>query len=354
MKKKLRVLVLCGGKSAERHVSLSSAKTILSHLDRRKFDPELVFIDPGGRWLKADAKRLSFKVEDGKKQITSRGAQTPGRLWAQDRLPDVVFPALHGPMGEDGTVQGLFETAGIPYVGCGVLGSAVGMDKEITKRLALEAGLPVLPYVAARRLQEAEKALAFGFPLFVKPARLGSSVGVSKVKKAEELEAALKRALEFDDKAIIEKGIEAREIECAVLGDPWAEPSDPLSLKASVCGEIVPHAEFYTYEAKYIDENGAELLIPAPIGAETAAKIQDLSMRAFRALDGYSMGRVDFLLDKGTGAVYFLEVNTIPGFTPASMYPLLWKKSGLGTPELLTRLVELALRRSKARSLLKN
>ena len=324
---KKRLLVLCGGRSAEHQVSLVSAKMVLAQLDRRRFDVELVFIDARGRWLAADAKRLTGRIGADVRALTS-GARA---LSAQDRLApagrrcDVVFPVLHGPLGEDGTVQGLLELADVPYVGCGVLGSAVGMDKEYTKRLAVLAGLPVLPYAAIRRpKQAAAAARSLGLPLFVKPARLGSSVGISKVKKLAELPAAVAEAFRYDDKVVLEKGITAREIECAVLGDPWAsDPEDPLRLRASICGEIVPNAEFYTYESKYLDPDGARLCIPADITKAQSKNVRELSLAAFRALDGYGLARVDFLMDKASGKVWFNELNTLPGFTPASMYAAL-------------------------------
>lgn len=357
MARKRRVLVLCGGKSAEHQVSLVSAKTVLDNLDPKKYEAELVYIDGAGRWLSAEPKRLTGKVETKRAAIAAKdGALVPTeRLEKAGRAADVVFPVLHGPLGEDGTVQGLFELAGVPYVGCGVLGSSVGMDKEFTKLLALKAGLPVLPWAAVTTAAQGRKdAVSLGFPLFVKPARLGSSVGVGKVKSPSDLDKALKTAFEYDDKVILEKGIAAREIECAVLGDPASEDSnDPLRLQASLVGEIRPNAEFYDYKAKYLDPEGAALDIPAKIPAETARKVQELALSAFRALDGYGMGRVDFLMDKETGEVWFNEMNTIPGFTPASMYPLLWKASGLPTPKLLDALIALALRRRDRRAKLK-
>lgn len=354
--KKLKVLVLCGGKSAERQVSLVSAKLVVENLDRARFAPELVFIDPKGGWRRAKEKLLSGKVEVREKNIAPGSkALTAGGYFANGVPPDVVFPVLHGPMGEDGTLQGLLDLLAIPYVGCGVAGSALGMDKELSKRLAAAQAIPILPFVALNDPALAPGAAErLGFPVFVKPARLGSSVGVSKVKTAAELRGAVKAALRYDDKLVIEKGISAREIECALLGDPGTlSPGDTLALKASVVGEIVPNADFYSYRSKYLDPEGARLNIPAEIPAAAAERVRELSMKAFRALDGYGMARADFLMDKKSGEIYFNEVNTIPGFTPASMYPLLWKASGVPTPELLTRLIELALRRHRSRSKLK-
>jgi D-alanine-D-alanine ligase len=259
----------------------------------------------------------------------------------------VVFPVLHGPLGEDGAIQGLLETAGVAYVGCGVLASALGMDKEATKRLCALAKIPILEYRAARNPAQARAAAkVLGYPLFVKPARLGSSVGVARVDRPSQLAKAIAGAFRYDDKILLEKGIPAREVECALLGDPWsAQPGDPLALKVTDCGEIIPKNGFYDYRAKYLDPEGARLKIPAPLSALESSQIKKTALAAFAALDGYGMARADFLLDKKTGRVYFNEINTIPGFTASSMYPLLWKREGLATRALVTRLIELALRR---------
>ena len=350
--KKLKVLVLCGGKSAERRVSLVSAKFVLENLDRRKYIPRLVFIDRRGRWFEGDEKLLSAKVGLGETQAARLKGFPLDELFLSDRGPDVVFPALHGPLGEDGTVQGLLEVAGIAYVGCGVASSALCMDKELTKRLALAAGLPTLPFVALNDPDLAPGAAKrLGLPVFVKPARMGSSVGVSKVKTGRELARAVREAFRYDDKIIIEKAIPAREIECALLGDPWrTNGNDPLALRSSICGEIRPTHEFYSYESKYLDPAGADLVIPAAIPPASMRRVRRLAEDAFRALDGYGMARADFLMDKRSGAVYFNEINTIPGFTSISMYPLLWKASGVPAPRLLDRLIRLALRRGLARS----
>lgn len=354
--KKTRVLVLCGGKSAERQVSLVSARLVLASLDASKYDVELVQIDAEGRWLAADPKRLSQKVEASSRALTAgaKPLDAAKRFAPRGKPADVVFPVLHGTLGEDGTVQGLLEVAGLPYVGCGVLGSALGMDKDAAKRVVAAAGIPVLPYVCAHRPEQAAGAVEkLGLPLFVKPARLGSSVGISKVKKAGDLAAAVREAFRYDDKVIVEKGVDAREIECAVLGDPGLPENDRLAAKASIVGEIAPNAEFYDYKAKYLDPEGARLMIPADLSEAAREEVRRLSLAAFAALDGYGMARVDFLLDKKTGTLYFNEINTIPGFTPVSMYPMLWKESGLPTPKLVDRLVELALRRHQRRAKLK-
>lgn len=354
--KKLRVLVLCGGRSAERRVSLVSARQVLGSLDRKKYIPEAVFIDERGNWHGVRPEALPESMAAPARPLGAGVARPLARFLSRRRQETVVvFPVLHGPLGEDGTVQGLLELEGLPYVGCGVLGSAAGMDKEATKLFCLQAGIPVLPYAAARSPRQARaEARRLGYPLFVKPARLGSSVGVSKVKRGSELAAALKTAFLYDDKVLLERGIEADEIECALLGDPWSQdPKDPLRLAASVCGQITPNAEFFSYRAKYLDANGARTAIPAEIPEGVARKVRELSLRAFRALDGYAMGRADFLRDKRTGALYFNELNSIPGFTPVSMYPLLWKASEVPIPKLLDRLIALALRRHRARARLK-
>lgn len=347
--KKPRVIVLCGGQSAEHAVSLVSARTVLSNIDPERYRPALVYIDRKGVWRRSRLELLTQKVGASEKSLAagSRPA-APFEVLAE---ADAVFPVLHGPLGEDGTMQGLLEVAGVPYVGCGVLGSSLGMDKEVSKRLCVHAGLPILPYAVVRHPEHAPAlARRLGFPIFVKPARMGSSVGVVKVARKSELAGALREAFRYDDKVVMERGIPAREIECAVLGDPWAKPGDPLELKASICGEIAPNAQFYTYEAKYLDPDGAKLLVPAGIPAKTARQVRELAMKAFRVLDGYGMARADFLMDKRSGAVWFNEVNTIPGFTSISMYPRLWRESGVPTPRLVHRLIQLALRRGKVRA----
>ena len=351
--KKTTVLVLCGGKSAEHSVSLVSARTVLANLDPRRYEARLIYIDRQGVWRSSRQELLTKRVDASEK--TLRAGSKPVSPYEALASADAVFPVLHGPLGEDGTMQGLLEVADVPYVGCGVLGSALGMDKEVSKRLCVHAGLPILPYAVVRHPEHAPAlAKRLGLPLFVKPARMGSSVGVAKVSRPSELAAAVREALRFDDKVVLEKGVPApREIECAVLGDPWAKPGDTLELKASICGEIEANARFYTYEAKYLDPEGAKLKVPAELPAKAAAKVRDLALKAFRVLDGYGMARADFLMDRRSGAVWFNEVNTIPGFTSISMYPRLWKESGVDTPELIHRLIELALRRHRARARLK-
>ncbi|MDD5629104.1 MAG: D-alanine--D-alanine ligase [Elusimicrobia bacterium] len=350
--KKLRVLVLCGGKSAEHAVSLVSARTVLSNIDPRRYEARLVYIDRAGAWRRSRRALLTEHVGDSERALLA--GSRPAAPFAVLAAADAVFPVLHGPLGEDGTMQGLLELAGVPYVGCGVLGSSAGMDKEVSKRLCLQAGLPILPYAVARHPEHAAAlAKRLRWPIFVKPARMGSSVGVVKVAKPAELAAALREAFRYDEKVVMEQGVPAREIECAVLGDPWARPGDPLELKASICGEIAPNAQFYTYQAKYLDPEGAKLKVPAEIPAGTARKVRELALQAFRVLDGYGMARADFLMDRRDGAVWFNEVNTIPGFTSISMYLRLWRETGVPTPELVHRLIQLALRRARTRGRLK-
>jgi D-alanine-D-alanine ligase len=346
------VLVLCGGRSAEREVSCVSASAVLKNIPSG-WKAELVWIDPGGRWhLQSSPKGLAAAKAPAKHVFEKRPAAlvpgTPSRLLAGTRAltPDAVFPVLHGPFGEDGTMQGLLDILGWPYVGSGVLGSSVGMDKEVSKRLAVHAGLPVLPYAVLSSPKDLSAARRLRLPVFVKPARLGSSVGVYKVKKAGDLAGAVRKAFRFDTTVIVEQGIPAREVELAVLGET-------ASAKASVAGEIRPNAEFYSYEAKYLDPNGAELLVPAKITKGQEAVARRLALEAFRSHGLHGLARVDFLMDKGTGKLWFNEVNTLPGFTAVSMYPKLWGASGLPFPRLLAKLLDLAVSRAKAQARLR-
>lgn len=350
----MNVLILCGGRSAERDVSCVSAAAILRRLSPRH-RPLLVRIGVDGRWrLRDDPARFASHKEpwrlpqDGALARLELGG--PPRLRAGSRLlpVGVAIPALHGPFGEDGTVQGLLELAGVPYVGCGVLASAAGMDKVTTKRLAREAGLPLLPYAVIEEPGDlgAARRLAAKPPVFVKPARLGSSVGVYKVDSPGALAGAVRAALRFDTTVIVEKGVSAREIECAVLGDG-------SRAEASVVGEIRPRAEFYSYEAKYLDPRGAELVVPAEIPAPLARAVQRMSKKAFGMIGGHGLARVDFLLDRRTGRAWFNEINTFPGFTAVSMYPRLWEASGIPFSSLVARLIGLALERHRRRSRLR-
>jgi D-alanine-D-alanine ligase len=375
MAKKLRVGILFGGRSGEHEVSLLSAASVLKAIDRKKFDVVPIGITKEGRWLGAgDAQNLL----EGESSAVARRLRagdpeaTPGAKLLQEGMPtlmapeparkgpnakslDVVFPVLHGTFGEDGTIQGLFELAGIAYVGSGVLGSAAGMDKDVMKRLFAEASLPIVKHVTLLRtdweksprkaVAQIEKALSY--PLFVKPANLGSSVGISKAHDRRELGPALDLAAQYDRKLIVEQGVggskkKARELEVAVLGN-----DDP---KASVVGEIIPGKEFYDYEAKYLSE-GSVPVIPAKITRAESKQIREMAVAAFRACDLSGLARVDFLMEPdGKRRIFLNEVNTLPGFTQISMYPKLWEATGIGYTDLITQLIELGLERHAEKS----
>jgi len=354
MSKKIRVGILFGGRSAEHEVSLQSAQNIIEAIDRDKYEVLLVSINKDGQWYIGDLSRSVLDADNPKLIAQNKGsdrlALIPGQSGENlvrvankesiDRM-DVIFPVLHGPFGEDGTVQGLLKLASIPFVGAGVLGSAVGMDKDVMKRLLRDSGIPIAGFAAVHYDERSQLDYdhiqnRFGVPFFVKPSNLGSSVGVHKVSHRNEFTTALRDAFQFDNKVLIEEFIEGREIECAVLGN-----ENPM---ASVPGEILPTHEFYSYEAKYIDENGAVLDIPAKLPEETAHKIKDLSIRAFKAICCEGMARVDCFL-KNDGTVVVNELNTIPGFTSISMYPKLWEASGISYRDLIDRLINLALER---------
>ncbi|HSR67835.1 MAG TPA: D-alanine--D-alanine ligase [Acidobacteriota bacterium] len=360
----IRVGIVFGGRSAEHEVSLQSARNVVDALDRNRYQAVLLGIDKQGRWLHyADESRFLENAGDPKRICLAPGGRpvtllpwgNDGRLVALDPdsgneeapLPqvDVIFPVLHGPLGEDGTIQGLFRLAEVPFVGSGVLGSAAGMDKDAMKRLFVQAGIPVAPWRLLRSAEEADftsLSREFGLPLFVKPANMGSSVGVHRVFDREALERALKDAFRFDLKVLVEKAIPGREIECSVLGD-----QDP---QASVPGEIVPNADFYSYEAKYVDEDGAQLIIPARFSRpELTGRIQDYAIRGFRALCCRGLARADFFLSDDN-EVFLNELNTMPGFTRISMYPKLWDASGIPYPDLIHRLIQLALTHHARRS----
>jgi D-alanine-D-alanine ligase len=353
MEKKLVVGILFGGKSAEHEVSLQSAKNVYDAIDRNKFVPVLIGIDKSGRWLLSDESRFLLNPGDPRLiKLNSEGGpvalvpESRGQLAALDgkgreaRRLDVVFPILHGPFGEDGTVQGLLKLADIPFVGPGVLGSAAGMDKDVMKRLLRDAGLPVGKFLTLKSHEPvppfAEIEAALGKPFFVKPANMGSSVGIGKAHNADEYPAAVKDAFQYDTKIIIEEFIPGRELECAVLGSE--EPA------ASVPGEVISSHEFYSYNAKYLDEKGAVLEIPANIPDGTKARVQELAIKTFQALCCEGLSRVDFFL-KPDGEVIINEINTMPGFTRISMYPKLWEAGGVDYTELITRLIELAISR---------
>jgi D-alanine-D-alanine ligase len=346
VKKKLRVGVIYGGKSGEHEVSVASAAAIFKHLDSTRYEAVPIRIAKTGQWQLGARVPQALSAADVIRQGQSEALQAvePSAV-VSDAGIDVVFPVLHGPYGEDGTVQGLLELMNVPYVGAGVLGSAVGMDKAVMKTLFAAHGLPIVAHIVVLRHEWARDARAvttrvsqqLGYPVFVKPANLGSSVGISKAKDDETLAPAMSMALDYDRKVVIEAAVpNAREIECSVLGND--EP------QASVPGEIIPSREFYDYEAKYLDE-GSRSVIPADLTAEQAADIRRLAIEAFRAVDGAGMSRVDFLMARDTGEMYLNEVNTIPGFTTISMYPKMWEASGLPYPELLDRLIQLALER---------
>src|SRR6188768_67761 len=360
---KLRVAVLFGGRSAEHEISLLSARFVVESLDRNKYEPILVGIDKSGRWLLQEEALLLNAARDPRlvklnqampavllsahPASDGRGLQRVDPASGPALAVDVIFPVLHGPMGEDGTVQGLLELSGLPYVGAGVLGSAVGMDKDVMKRLLLQAGLPVLPYQTLRRNEwqaAPERALSrllqLGFPQFVKPANLGSSVGVSRAKSEAELTPALEHAFEFDDKLVIEAGLDhPREVECAVLGGDVP--------RASVPGEItIDHPDgYYSYAAKYVDGSGVNTKIPADLTPEQIEAVQRLALSTFRTLECEGLARVDLFLDAGLGW-YVNEINTLPGFTAVSMFPKLWEASGVPAGQLMSFLIDDALARA--------
>lgn len=361
MERKLRVGIIFGGRSGEHEISLLSARSIVDALDRGRYEPVLLGIDRDGRWRLHDAARALLETPGAPLHLdptapsvavspgdSSAAMVTTGTAAPEVGSLDVVFPVLHGTYGEDGTIQGLLEMADVPYVGSGVLGSAAGMDKDVAKRLLRSAGLPVVDWFVVRaheRRSAAEVAREvesrFGWPVFVKPANMGSSVGVSKARKAEDLTSALATAFRYDTKVLIERGHAVRELECAVLGND--------APKASVVGEIIPTHDFYSYEAKYLDEGGAHLRIPATLTPGQSEEIRRMSIEAFTALELSGLARVDFFMDKTDGAIFVNEVNTLPGFTSISMYPKLWEASGLPYAELVDRLIGLGVERAATR-----
>ena len=354
MARKIRVGILFGGKSAEHEVSLQSAKNIVEAIDQEKYEVALIAIDKKGQWYLADASRFLLHEDNPKliKLNTLRNsvALVPGEKTGHlvslgshksAESIDVVFPVLHGPLGEDGTVQGLLKLANVPFVGAGVLGSSVGMDKDVAKRLLREAGIPIARFLVFHRssvdkldFNRVKKQL--GTPLFIKPANLGSSVGISKAKNKKQFDTALSDAFKYDNKILIEEYIEGREIECSVLGN-----EDPI---VSLPGEILPNDEFYSYQAKYIDEDGALLDIPAKLSEDTKREVQRCAIETFKVLCCEGMARVDLFLKKDDEVVVN-EINTIPGFTKISMYPKLWEISGISYSDLIDKLIQLALER---------
>ncbi len=350
-KDKLQIGILFGGKSAEHEVSLRSAENVFNALDKNKYEVVLIGIDKKGKWILGNSSiklldktnpklyKLNSANSDSVALVPQGGGMISNLSNTNSKtFIDVVFPVLHGPFGEDGTVQGMLKLANIPFVGASVLGSAVGMDKDVMKCLMRDAGIPIGKFITLRygekvSFEKAKKDL--GLPLFIKPANMGSSVGVSKVKNKNEFNKAVKEAFEFDTKVIIEEFINGREVECSVLGN-----NNP---KASIPGEIIANQEFYSYDAKYIDE-GSVAEIPAKISKKEIKIVQQLAVKTFKVLNCEGFGRVDSFLTK-SGKVYVNEINTIPGFTSISMYPKLWEASGLPLPKLLDKLIELALER---------
>jgi len=362
MARKIRVGILFGGRSAEHEVSLQSAKNIIDAIDSKKYEVVLIGIDKKGRWHLSEGSRLLLPaVESGLPELPDKGenlALVPGKqedqlvaFSGQQKLGrlDVIFPVLHGPFGEDGTVQGLLKLANIAFVGAGVLGSAVGMDKDVMKRLLRDAGIPIGRFITVNRYSSKEISFEdargeLGLPLFVKPANLGSSVGIHKVTERAAFERAVRDAFNYDNKILIEEFIMGREIECSVLGN-----ENPI---ASMPGEILPRHEFYSYEAKYLDENGAALDIPAKLPPATSERIRQLAIRTFSTLCCEGMARVDFFL-RNDEEIIVNEINTIPGFTRISMYPKLWEATGISYSELIDRLIQLAIERFEREKRLK-
>ena len=349
---KLKVGILFGGQSEEHEVSQMSAKSIIKNIDMNKYEIYLIGITKSGEWYLYEGNPEDIETKDWEKSsipvILGASTKYKGFFAFKDGgnefYPiDIVFPVLHGPKGEDGTIQGLLELLSIPYVGANVLSSSLCMDKVFTKRIFKESGLPTADFISVYRneinnIEEVKDKLTkenIGYPCFVKPANLGSSVGITKVHSEDELLVALNLAAKYDRKIIIEKGINAREIECSVLGN-----NDP---QASIPGEIVPSNEFYDYNAKYFDDGKSILFIPAPIPDVKINEVKELSLKAYKALDLNGMARVDFLMDKDTGELYLNEINTIPGFTKISMYPKLWEASGKPYSVLIDELINLAI-----------
>jgi D-alanine-D-alanine ligase len=359
MSNKIRVAILYGGRSAEHEISLQSARNVAEAMDKKKYEIILIGIGRDGTWYLDHKKALLQPIVNVQQSEEKRLRLNPGAAnnslieSIEDKsigTLDVVFPILHGPFGEDGTVQGLLKLANIPFVGADVLGSAVGMDKDVMKRLLRDAGLPVARFKTVYQGQKPQinyhdLAQELGMPCFIKPANLGSSVGIEKVSTEKAFNKAIDNAFAYDRKIIIEESINGREIECAVLGN-----EDPI---ASIPGEIIPQHEFYSYEAKYLDAHGASLEIPAKLTAETVRKIQEIAVAAYKVLCCEGMARVDMFLTPAN-KIYVNEINTIPGFTKISMYPKLWEASGISYSQLIDRLIELAIDRHEKLNKLKS
>jgi D-alanine-D-alanine ligase len=356
---KIKLAVLYGGQSAEHEISLQSAAAVIKNLDPTKFDIIPIGIDKQGHCFVNDIRQISTQQLESALPLqtkTSTALTTIAELNTQ--ICEVVFPVLHGSFGEDGTIQGLLEVLGLAYVGADVLGSAMSMDKDVAKRLVSAEDIPVVPFLTldsglwlrqkAAYIQDIEEKIPY--PLFAKPANAGSSLGVTKVKKSAELIAAIDSAFRYGTKVLVEKAFEVREIEIAVLENlSWGKA--PL---LSTAGEIIPHHEFYSYEAKYLDAKGAELIIPAVLIAGQLQQLKDLAARIFTRLNCAGMARIDFFIEKKSQEIYFNEINTIPGFTSISMYPKLWQASDISYPKLLTHLIELAMARHRRLSRLKH
>lgn len=353
MKKKLRVALLFGGKSAEHEISLISARNVAAAMDEKKYEVVAIGIDKQGRWHLDDGAVLLRGKETSKVEFLdakNAAAVTPGDTATpivrcggpSIGAIDVVFPILHGPFGEDGTVQGLLKLANLPFVGAGVLGSAVGMDKDVMKRLLRDAKIPIgkfLVFTRSDKINFARVKKTLGMPLFIKPANLGSSVGISKVAKPSQFSAAVNEAFRYDNKIVIEAFIRGREIECSVLGN-----ENPI---ASLPGEIIVNRDFYSYDAKYLDDQGARLEIPARLPKAIIKKVRETALRVYKALCCEGMGRIDFFVE-ANGRVLVNEINTIPGFTQISMYPKMWQATGISYSRLIDRLIQLAIARHRS------
>ena len=363
MNDRIRVGIVFGGKSAEHEVSLQSAKSIIDAIDKDKYEVIPIGIDHSGKWFlnnktnyllnENDPKKISlFPTDENLGFIPGEVSNQLMNLSNQKRIGeiDVIFPVLHGPYGEDGTIQGLLKLANIPFVGAGVLGSSIGMDKDVMKRLLRDAGIKIADFLSFDRTSTDKLKFdtiieSLGIPFFVKPANLGSSVGINKVSEKNEFENAVRTAFEFDNKIIIEEFVKGRELECSVLGN-----ENPT---VSIPGEIIPQHDFYSYEAKYIDENGALLEIPAKLSETVLGSVQEIALKCYKVLCCEGMARVDLFL-KQDGKIYVNEINTIPGFTRISMYPKLWEASGISYTELIDRLIQLAIDRYERDQKLKN
>ncbi len=367
---KIKVGILFGGRSAEHEISLQSAKNVIEALDKAKYDATLIGIDKEGKWHsfqdsafllnetnpkliklnQSSQTEVAVALGTSERPLVPVSSKKPHSMMQEPMGVDVIFPVLHGTFGEDGTVQGLLKLAGIPFVGADVLGSAVGMDKDVMKRLLRDAGLPIADFLTFRRFERSEISYdkvkeRLGEPFFIKPANLGSSVGISKVSDKSTFEKGIETAFFYDNKIVIEENITGREIEVGVLGN-----EHPI---ASIPGEVIPHHDFYSYEAKYIDADGAGLKIPAEISDAVAAELKMMAVKVFKTLECEGLGRVDFFLVDGK-KILVNEINTIPGFTKISMYPRLWQASGIPYAELIDRLLQLAIEKHERDSRLRS